>query len=215
MRLYLREIEAAPRLTDAEESALLPIVATGCERSRDRLIRAYLWLVVKTARRFPIIPTLPLEDLIAEGNLGLMKAADRYRVACGSPFAAVATTLIREAIYKAITDKGKIIRIPASAMKRLRREGGSGVLAVSLDELSPDRERAETWQPADEDAPDMADVIDSHERIAQLKAIWSKLSPKEAAVLARRFDLPPEYHVNPSRSRTNRRSQQTGGRENR
>lgn len=110
--IYLREIGQFPLLGEEEERALADRVVAGDAEAREAMIRANLRLVVSIARRFGA-PGLPLPDLIAEGNLGLLKAVDRYRPEMGHRFSTYASWWIRQTIRRALVSKGKNIRVPA------------------------------------------------------------------------------------------------------
>ena len=146
MKLYLKEISRYPLLTPEEEYALGKNIMEkeeGWEEARETLVNSNLRLVVSTARR-SLGRGLSLQDLIQEGNLGLMKAADKYDPDKGFRFSTYATWWIRQGISRALADQGRTIRIPVhmgeliGKIKRLQGEA----LAVSGEQLS-DQELAE------------------------------------------------------------------------
>jgi RNA polymerase primary sigma factor len=120
---YLREAGQIPLLTPAAEAALFRDLTEGCaearQEARARLIAANLRLVVGVARRY-INLGLSLPDLIAEGNLGLIAAIDRFEPGRGHRLSTYAHWPIRKAIERAIDDRGRLVRLPADSWMRLR-----------------------------------------------------------------------------------------------
>ncbi len=111
---YLAEIAKIPLLTPAEEVRLARDLKRGGEReheARRRLIISNLRLVVSIAKRY-LYYGLPLLDLIEEGNLGLMKAVDRFDPARGCKFSTYATWWIRQAVTRSLSNQGRTVRIP-------------------------------------------------------------------------------------------------------
>jgi RNA polymerase primary sigma factor len=110
-------------------------------RAKDHFIRANLRLVVSIARRYPMQPSLELLDLIQEGNLGLEHAVDKFDWRKGFKFSTYATFWIRQAIGRALDQKGSLVRLPgdrsAALRNALRRNGGdSEALDADLAELN-------------------------------------------------------------------------------
>ena len=126
VKAYLKEIGAVPLLTPEEEAALALAARAGDERARQRLSEANLRLVVSIAKRYAG-RGLQFLDLIQEGNLGLMKAVEKFEPDRGFKFSTYATWWIRQAITRAIADQGRTIRIPVhlvETMNRLRKVSG-------------------------------------------------------------------------------------------
>ena len=130
MKLYLKEISRYSLLTPEEEYALGKCIMEkeeGWEEAREKLINSNLRLVVSTAKR-SLGRGLSLQDLIQEGNMGLMKAADKYDPGKGFRFSTYATWWIRQSISRALADQGRTIRIPVhmgeliGKIVRLQRE---------------------------------------------------------------------------------------------
>ena len=97
-------------------------VSNGDERARQRLIEKNLRLVVSVAKRYRgASPGLPFEDLIQEGNMGLMKAVEKFDPEKGYRFSTYATWWIRQAVQRALADKGRAIRLPAHMNEKLRK----------------------------------------------------------------------------------------------
>jgi len=111
LRLYLKEIRHIPLLTAEEEVTLARKVRRGDEQARKKMIRSNLRLVINIAKRYMFLG-IPLLDLIEEGNLGLMRAVDKFKPSKGFRFSTYAAWWIRQAITRSIADQGKVIRIP-------------------------------------------------------------------------------------------------------
>jgi RNA polymerase primary sigma factor len=111
MDIYLSEISRIPLLTREQESELARKVADGDEAARKRMVESNLRLVVMLARRYQG-RGLPLPDLIAEGNLGLIRAVEKFRWDRGTRFSTYATWWIRQAIQRALANQARLIRLP-------------------------------------------------------------------------------------------------------
>ncbi len=109
--LYLREIGQTKLLTPAEEIVLAKRIRRGDEHAREQMIRANLRLVVKIARDYEEYG-LPLLDLINEGNMGLMKAVERFDPTKGAKLSTYAAWWIKQAIRRALANQSKTIRLP-------------------------------------------------------------------------------------------------------
>src|ERR671933_2456237 len=118
IRMYLAEIGRVPLLTHADEIRLANGIARGCKRSKDRLVEANLRLVVSIAKKYRNRGVSFL-DLIQEGNLGLIRAAEKFDPSKGFKFSTYATWWIRQAITRAIADKGRTIRVPVHMVETL------------------------------------------------------------------------------------------------
>lgn len=111
LKTYLKEIRTVPLLTPEQEVELGKKTQKGDEQARKHMIRANLRLVVNIAKRY-IHLGIPFLDLIEEGNLGLMKAVDRFNPKKGFRFSTYAAWWIKQSITRSISDQGKMIRIP-------------------------------------------------------------------------------------------------------
>ena len=120
VRAYLKEIGGVPLLTAEEEAALAAAARAGDAAARRRLCEANLRLVVSVAKRYAG-RGLPFLDLIQEGNLGLMKAAEKFEPERGFKFSTYATWWIRQSITRAIADQGRTIRIPVHLVESINR----------------------------------------------------------------------------------------------
>ena len=115
---YLIAIAQYPLLTPEEEKALAYRIREGDEDAREQLINSNLRLVVYLAKNYKS-NFLDLEDLVMEGNLGLFTAVDKFNPDLGNRFSTCATPWIKQAIMKAITEKGKNVRLPANVYQAL------------------------------------------------------------------------------------------------
>ena len=111
VRIYLKEIGRVPLLTPEEETEIAEKILEGDEEACRRLVEANLRLVVSIAKRY-LGRGMQLLDLIQEGNLGLMKAVEKFDHTKGFKFSTYATWWIRQAITRAIADQSRTIRIP-------------------------------------------------------------------------------------------------------
>jgi RNA polymerase primary sigma factor len=118
--LYLRELGQIPFLTAEEENALARSAQQGDELAREKLIKSHLRLVVKVARDYEGFG-VPLLDLISEGNIGLMKAADKYDADRGARFASYAIWWVRQSVRRALATQLRTIRLPSHAEEKLIR----------------------------------------------------------------------------------------------
>jgi RNA polymerase primary sigma factor len=117
---YLGRLTQAPLLTAEEEVTLTRAVQRGCKRSKQRLIESNMRLVINIAKTYRN-RSIPLEDLIQEGAIGLMQAAERFDPEKGFRFSTYATHWIKQAIGRAIDNKSKAIRLPAHVSQSLRK----------------------------------------------------------------------------------------------
>ena len=121
VRLYLREIGRVPLLTADEELALALRMEQGDQDAKKELAEANLRLVVSIARRY-VGRGMSLLDLIQEGNLGLIKAVDKFDYTKGFKFSTYATWWIRQAITRAIADQARTIRIPVHMVETINKQ---------------------------------------------------------------------------------------------
>ena len=121
VRLYLREIGRVPLLTADEELALALRMEQGDQDAKKELADANLRLVVSIARRY-VGRGMSLLDLIQEGNLGLIKAVDKFDYTKGFKFSTYATWWIRQAITRAIADQARTIRIPVHMVETINKQ---------------------------------------------------------------------------------------------
>lgn len=120
LRLYLREACQEPLLTIEDEIELAARIHAGDDAARERMIKANLRLVVKIAREYEHLG-LPLLDLINEGNIGLMRAVDKFDPAKGGKLSTYASLWIKQQMRRAITNQAKTIRLPMHAVEKVWR----------------------------------------------------------------------------------------------
>jgi len=120
IKIYLRDIQRTPLLTAESEKELARKVEKGDKAARNKMIESNLRLVVKIAKRY-INRGLPFLDLIEEGNLGLIKAVERFSLAKECRFSTYATWWIRQAIERALVNQSRTIRLPVHVSDDISR----------------------------------------------------------------------------------------------
>ena len=196
LQLFLRDIGKVDLLTAAEEVELAKRIERGDQRAKQEMVEANLRLVVSIAKRYRN-RGLPFLDLIQEGTIGLLRAAEKFDYRKGFKFSTYATWWIRQAVARALADKARTIRIPvhvvekvnkiARAERKLRAELGREPLAfeigreldLTLDEVEQIRRSAQT--PVSLEKP-VSDEDDS--RLGHLIRDDSAPAPDEAAQAA-------------------------------
>ena len=164
---YFHDLSVLPLLTKAEERELALRRIAGDPQARQRLIECNLRLVISIARRLTGLG-LSLEDLIAEGNQGLMKAVDRFDPAAGASLSTYATWWIRQAIHRAIENHGRTVRLPSHVLMEARQlRNAASELAQSLGR-----------EPDDEELAGHLRV--SGKRVASLRAASQPMLPLDA-----------------------------------
>jgi RNA polymerase primary sigma factor len=120
IRLYLREIGQVKLLTPQEEIVLAARIKKGDKKAREQMIKANLRLVVKIARDYEGIG-LPLLDLISEGNIGLMKAVERFDPKKGGKLSTYGSWWIKQSIKRALANQSKTIRLPVHLVDKISK----------------------------------------------------------------------------------------------
>src|SRR5215207_2773094 len=143
---YLAKIGRARLLTHQEEISLSKRARAGDQRARNELVKRNLRLVVSVAKRYRGMG-LPFEDLIQEGNLGLLRAVEKFDPDRGHRFSTYVAWWIRQAVGRAVTDKGRAIRVPAHMGEKIRK------MTRTSNELSAELER----EPTDEEVAERLD----------------------------------------------------------
>ena len=153
IKLYLRDIQKTKLLTAEEERELAAKIALGDKAARDRMIVSNLRLVVKISKRY-INRGMPFLDLIEEGNLGLIKAVERFKLSKECRFSTYATWWIRQSVERALVNQSRTIRLPVHVsdninkmlrvtreqMQKMNREPTLSEVATSL-EVEPSQVR--------------------------------------------------------------------------
>jgi RNA polymerase primary sigma factor len=137
---YFARIDKGKLLTHQEEIDLSKRAKAGDKKARQRLIEKNLRLVISVAKKYRGMG-LPFEDLIQEGNIGLMKAVEKYDPDRGWRFSTYATWWVRQAVQRSVADKGRTIRVPVHMGEKIRK------MARAYNELLADFER----EPTDEE----------------------------------------------------------------
>ncbi len=201
---YLTEISCYPLLTFQEEQELGQRISEGDQAAHRRMIECNLRLVVSVAKRY-LRAGLPILDLVQEGNIGLMRAVARFDYTRGYRFSTYAIWWIRQAITRALADKGHLIRVPVHIMEgkgrllhaaeRSRDDGDDGVaddMAGELGMSSADvrhlldilQQPLSLEQPAgDEGEGTLADVIEDKSVLSIENAAAGRILRGEMAAL--------------------------------
>jgi RNA polymerase primary sigma factor len=170
---YLRHIGSGRLLTHEEEIDLGRRAREGDETAQSKLIEKNLRLIIPIAKKYRGMG-LPFGDLIQEGNIGLMRAADKFDPEKGFRFSTYATWWIRQAIQRAVADKGRTIRVPVHMGEKIRK------MARIYNELSTQLER----EPTDEEVAERLDwdvdrVKDVKSAIPDATSLNQQLSSEE------------------------------------
>ena len=120
VRLYLREIGRVKMVKPDEEIELARLIARGDNEAKKELIKANLRLVISIAKKY-VNRGLPFQDLIQEGNLGLIRAAEKFDHTKGFKFSTYATWWIRQAISRGLADKSRTIRVPVHMVESINK----------------------------------------------------------------------------------------------
>ncbi|NEV61770.1 RNA polymerase sigma factor RpoS [Thiorhodococcus minor] len=174
-RLYLNEIGESKLLTAEEEVQLARLAQAGDNAARQRMIVSNLRLVVKIARRY-LNRGLPLLDLIEEGNLGLIRAVEKFDPERGFRFSTYATWWIRQTIERAIMNQTRTVRLPIHVVKEINVYlKASRKLAQRLDHEPTSEDIAHLL---DKPIGDVKRMLGLNERIASVDTPYSKDADK-------------------------------------
>ncbi|MBZ4643662.1 MAG: sigma-70 family polymerase sigma factor [Deferribacteraceae bacterium] len=119
-KIYLNEIASIPLLTKEEEIALSKEIQKGNLQAKEKMVKANLRLVISIAKKY-LGKGLALEDIVNEGNIGLLKAVEKFDYKKGFKFSTYATWWIRQAIERAITNQCRTVRIPVHMTENINR----------------------------------------------------------------------------------------------
>lgn len=111
IRIYFQDIKKFPLLSNKEERDLASQISKNGHKARNKMIQSNLRLVVKIAKRY-LNRGLPFQDLIEEGNIGLIKAVEKFKISKGCKFSTYATYWIKQSIERAIANQANVIRLP-------------------------------------------------------------------------------------------------------
>ena len=169
IKIYLREIGQIPLLTPKDEIKLATRIKRGDKAARDKMIKANLRLVVKIAHDYSNLG-LPLLDLINEGNIGLMKAVERFDPKRGAKLSTYAAWWIKQSIKRALANQAKTIRLPVHLVDKISKMKRAS-LAFS-----------ETFgrEPTDQELAELLDV--SRAKVAQLRIISIRPASLDAPI---------------------------------
>ena len=120
MKFYMRDINNIPLINTKEEVELAKLIKKGNQKAKYKLITSNLRLVVKIAHDFKGLG-LPLQDLVAEGNIGLMRAAEKFDPAKGAKFSSYAAWWIKQSMRRAMMEKSKLIRVPITSAGKINK----------------------------------------------------------------------------------------------
>jgi len=164
---YLKDINKIPLLTREEEKKYALLARQGDEDARNKILNANLRFVVNVAKKYQN-QGLPLTDLISEGNIGLMKAVERFDADKGYHFISYAVWWIRQAILKAICDKSRLIRLPLNRANELVQiERTRKYIQCSMTE---DREIHEIAKTLNMKASLVADLVNASRDLVSLES---------------------------------------------
>src|SRR5437867_866253 len=169
IKIYLREIGQIPLLTPEQEITLAAKIKKGDREARALMIRSNLRLVVKIAHDYANLG-LPLLDLISEGNIGLMKAVERFDPAKGGKLSTYAAWWIKQSIKRALANQSKTIRLPVHLVDKI-----SKMRRVSL-QMSEELGR----EPTDDELGDEIGIASG--KVSQLKTVSIRPASLDAPI---------------------------------
>ena len=190
--LYLKEIGYAPLLTAEEQVFYARKLQRGSESARHRMIESNLRLVVKISRRY-VNRGLELLDLIEEGNLGLMRAVEKFDPELGYRFSTYATWWIRQTIERALMNQTRTIRLPVHVLKELNVYlRASRKLAQRLDHApTPEEIAEEVGKPV----ADVRKILGLSERISSIDVPVAEKEKTLVETIADDNMFSPEYQL--------------------
>ena len=159
--IYLRDIRKSSLLTGAEEKELGKRIEAGDDKARQRMIESNLRLVVNIGKRY-IRKGLPFSDIIEEGNIGLIKAVEKFQYRKGFRFSTYASWWIRQSIERAIINQSKLIRLPVHAVEKLNN------YLSTVEHLINDLHR----EPRPDEIAKKMDI--SEEEVSEIKQLLNK-----------------------------------------
>ena len=166
---YLQEVSKQPMVTPEEEVELAKKIKEGDEDALQKLVNANLRFVISTAKQYQH-QGIRLEDLIDDGNIGLIEAAKRFDETKGFKFISYAVWWIRQSILKAISEQSRMVRVPSNKLNDMRK------IAHAAAEIEQQHEREAT----DEEIADMLDI--NSENVAKALAFSNKHISMDAPI---------------------------------
>jgi RNA polymerase primary sigma factor len=194
MGLYLRELRRIPLLGVEEEQAFAALAVRGDRKARQHLVQANLRFVILVAKRYRN-RGVPLEDLVNEGNIGLMRAAERFDPDRGVRFVSYAVCWIRQAMQKAIRENGGLIRVPRSrrgelpGTTELRRQAAQRTLSLDSPVMGMENPVSLGACLEDRRTPKPEEALADASLEYELGSVLAGLSDREAGILQDRFGL--------------------------
>ncbi|MGM9533583.1 sigma-70 family RNA polymerase sigma factor [Intestinibacter sp.] len=196
VKMYLKEIGNIPLLTKEEELELAKKVSEGDELAKQKLVESNLRLVVSVARKY-LRKGMPMLDLIQEGTLGLIKAAEKFDYTKGFKFSTYATWWIRQGITRAIADQARTIRVPVHMVEKINKL--SSVSAALAAELGRDPKPEEIADKMDMSVDKVVEVISVSQKPTSIESTVGKEDDTELEeVLPDKNALSPEEIVTAS-----------------
>ncbi len=180
MKMYLDDIGKIPSLKHEEIAKLFRKYNSGDAEAKKRIIEANLRLVIHIAKRYTH-SSLPFQDLVAEGNLGLIRAVEKFSLSRGCQFSTYATWWIKQSIERAIINQSKPVRLPAHICLRISR------IVKVIKELNQTLGREPTPEEIAEHIPETPETIEKHlsllKKTYSLDAVLSEQSDTENTLL--------------------------------
>ena len=210
VKAYLHRIGRIPLLSKDQEERLAKEIEAGSQSAKDKMINSNLRLVVSVAKRYAAGSGMALLDLIQEGNIGLMKAVDKFDYRRGYKFSTYAMWWIRQSVTRAADELAELMEISRDQMDEIMRLYSD---TVSLDSPVGEEEDAMLMNfVADESMPEQYQTAEQGILSEQINEILSELTEREQTILRLRFgfvenriwtleEVGREYHVTRERIR--------------
>jgi RNA polymerase primary sigma factor len=198
LALYLKEISRTPLLTREEEDKTARAAAEGNVAARNKLINANLRFVVNVAKKYQG-QGIPLPDLISEGNIGLIKAVERFDVDRGYHFISYAVWWIRQSIIKALCDQSRLIRLPANlAADLMHIEKAQKMLSGSINDEEEVQEIARLLSMGETHVEDMMAISREVVSLERPISIGKGASQLGDIIVDSRYELPEQEAIQQS-----------------
>lgn len=189
---YLDEIKQYPLLTAKEEREVALLTIKGNKKAQAKLIRANLRLVVSIAKKFAT-DGVSIEDIVQEGNIGLLKAVEKFDPSFGVRFSTYATYWIKQSIQRAVRGRMSVIKVPTNVAELAIKGQVSDIADSARRAMTPstsfddaDTKISDLMIGDDPNPQDVADVVITRE---YLQSVLNKLPKRTSEVLRRRFGL--------------------------